>query len=160
MIIGSLSLFLFISCSINSSFAQRGKGGGGGGGGGGQPAPAPGGGGGGGGGGGSGGQPAPAPVPAPVPAPPPNPPTPVTAAQIASLSSAIVSAFGLVPSYGTPCNLCAQGIAIGGLLRLGFHDAAGIGSNTISKYFGKKLYSNASNSFRWEIKRMCRFHRH
>ena len=72
----------------------------------------------------------------PATAPGPSPPTPsasslprqVTAAQIASLEAAIAKAFGLTASYGTPCVLCNEGAAIGGLLRMAFHDASGIGT--------------------------------
>jgi catalase (peroxidase I) len=42
------------------------------------------------------------------------------------VEAAVASAFGLqAASYGVPCEPCAQGDAVGGLVRLAFHDATG-----------------------------------
>ena len=51
----------------------------------------------------------------------------MVAGTVAQLEAAITQAFGLRSSYGTPCNPCAAGDAIGVLVRLAFHDAAGGG---------------------------------
>ena len=86
---------------------------------------------------GGGGQVVITPVPAPGPPTSTNPvpssqttapASHVTAAQIKSLKTAIAAAFKLSPSYGTQCILCAEGAAVGGLLRMAFHDAAGAGT--------------------------------
>jgi hypothetical protein len=55
----------------------------------------------------------------------------LTSADVANISAAVVSTFGLTPSYGTFCNgavaPCPIGDNIGALVRLAFHDAAGNG---------------------------------
>jgi hypothetical protein len=55
----------------------------------------------------------------------------LTSADVDTISAAIVSTFGLTPSYGTFCNgaiaPCPLGDNIGALVRLPFHDATGNG---------------------------------
>jgi len=52
----------------------------------------------------------------------------ITSSELADVEASIAAAFDLQPSsYGEPCDPCAQGDAVGGLVRLAFHDAAGGG---------------------------------
>jgi len=51
--------------------------------------------------------------------------------ELADLEAAILADFGMQnSSYGVPCEPCAQGDAVGGLVRLAFHDAAGSGGRS------------------------------
>lgn len=51
----------------------------------------------------------------------------LTTAEVANMETAITNFYEFVPSYGEPCNPCAQGDNVGALVRLVFHDAFGGG---------------------------------
>ena len=50
---------------------------------------------------------------------------PLSRGDLALMRVAIISGFGLSPSFGKRCNACEEGHALGRLVRLAFHDAAG-----------------------------------
>jgi len=51
--------------------------------------------------------------------------------ELASLEASILDEFDMQnSSYGVPCEPCAQGDAVGGLVRLAFHDATGSGGRS------------------------------
>jgi len=55
----------------------------------------------------------------------------ITSSELADVEASIATEFGLrQSSYGEPCDPCAQGDAVGGLVRLAFHDAAGGGDRS------------------------------
>ena len=55
----------------------------------------------------------------------------MTSNELADVEASIAAEFSLQPSsYGEPCEPCAQGDAVGGLVRLAFHDAAGGGGRS------------------------------
>jgi hypothetical protein len=67
----------------------------------------------------------------------------VTTTELAAVEAAIAASFGLQPaSYGVPCEPCAQGDVVGGLLRLGFHDATG-GSGRTDGCIDRNTQDNA-----------------
>jgi len=53
----------------------------------------------------------------------------LTAAQVSTMSAAIVADFGMQAQYGVACNPCTLGDTYGALVRLPFHDTFGQGTS-------------------------------
>lgn len=80
-------------------------------------------------------------------APPPVASGSINATTYASLRSLVTRTFSLAPSYGLVCNACDAGHVLGAIVRLAFHDAAGVaGATGVAGGNGCLDYSTRENN--------------